>query len=176
MISATTFPVQQRKAEFVQKPWYARLWDRITGKKAEAAVAGPALSRGRLEGRQPAQQQVGDYQTLKGFTLGQHVLYIGETGGGKTWMSEKLAKLIGLKLYMVTFTEYTKNQDLLFFSHVRRGRQEQDRQDLREQSCSGSAIPREASCSRRNAQAVGGHRGPRTTFSRPSVPRPARTS
>lgn len=113
-IGEFTFPVQQRKAEVVQKPWYARLWDRITGKKAEAAVTGPALSEEDWKAVNLPSNKWAIYQTLKGFTLGQHVLYIGETGGGKTWMSEKLAKLIGRKLYMVSFTEYTKNQDLLF--------------------------------------------------------------
>lgn len=54
------------------------------------------------------------YQTLKGFSLGQNVLYVGETGGGKTWIASMLGKLIGRKLYTVSFTEYTKNQDLLY--------------------------------------------------------------
>ncbi|MCX5793892.1 MAG: AAA family ATPase, partial [Elusimicrobia bacterium] len=53
------------------------------------------------------------YDTLKGFTLNQHVLYIGETGGGKTWIADKLAKLTGNELWMVSMNEYTRNKDLI---------------------------------------------------------------
>lgn len=109
------FPVQTRKAEVVALPWYTRLWNRIRGIKEESsAVGGPSLSAEDWKAVNLPTNKWAIYQTLKGFTLGQHVLYIGETGGGKTWMSERLSKLIGRKLYMVSFTEYTKNQDLLF--------------------------------------------------------------
>ncbi|MCX5795479.1 MAG: AAA family ATPase [Elusimicrobia bacterium] len=53
------------------------------------------------------------YDTLKGFTLNQHVLYIGETGGGKTWIATMLAKLTGNQLWMVSMNEYTRNKDLI---------------------------------------------------------------
>ncbi|MFA6318741.1 MAG: AAA family ATPase [Elusimicrobiota bacterium] len=53
------------------------------------------------------------YDTLKGFTLHQHILYIGETGGGKTWIATMLAKLTGNELWMVSMNEYTRNKDLI---------------------------------------------------------------
>ncbi|MCX5787515.1 MAG: AAA family ATPase, partial [Elusimicrobia bacterium] len=53
------------------------------------------------------------YDTLKGFTLHQHVLYIGETGGGKTYIAEMIAKLTGNDLWMVSMNEYTRNKDLI---------------------------------------------------------------
>ncbi|MBI5622282.1 MAG: AAA family ATPase, partial [Elusimicrobia bacterium] len=53
------------------------------------------------------------YDTLKGFSLRQHILYIGETGGGKTWIATMLAKLTGNELWMVSMNEYTRNKDLI---------------------------------------------------------------
>ncbi|MBI5882631.1 MAG: AAA family ATPase, partial [Elusimicrobia bacterium] len=53
------------------------------------------------------------YDTLKGFTLSQHILYIGETGGGKTWIASMLAKVTGNELWMVSMNEYTRNKDLI---------------------------------------------------------------
>jgi len=53
------------------------------------------------------------YDTLKAFTLRQHVLYIGETGGGKTYIAEMIAKLTGNDLWMVSMNEYTRNKDLI---------------------------------------------------------------
>ncbi|MBI4677649.1 MAG: AAA family ATPase, partial [Elusimicrobia bacterium] len=53
------------------------------------------------------------YDTLKGFSLNQHILYIGETGGGKTWIATMLAKLTGNDLWMVSMNEYTRNKDLI---------------------------------------------------------------
>ncbi|MBI5241942.1 MAG: AAA family ATPase, partial [Elusimicrobia bacterium] len=53
------------------------------------------------------------YDTLKGFTLNQHILYIGETGGGKTWIADKIAALTGNELWMVSMNEYTRNKDLI---------------------------------------------------------------
>jgi MoxR-like ATPase len=53
------------------------------------------------------------YDTLKGFSLSQHMLYIGETGGGKTWVAERIAKLTGNELWMVSMNEYTRNKDLI---------------------------------------------------------------
>ncbi|MBI5240187.1 MAG: AAA family ATPase, partial [Elusimicrobia bacterium] len=53
------------------------------------------------------------YDTLKGFSLSQHMLYIGETGGGKTWIAERIAKLTGNELWMVSMNEYTRNKDLI---------------------------------------------------------------
>ena len=53
------------------------------------------------------------YDTLKAFTLHQHVLYIGETGGGKTYLAEMIGKLTGNDLWMVSMNEYTRNKDLI---------------------------------------------------------------
>jgi hypothetical protein len=53
------------------------------------------------------------YDTLKGFAMGQHVLYIGETGGGKTWLAEHIARLTGNNLWMASLNEYTRPKDLI---------------------------------------------------------------
>jgi MoxR-like ATPase len=86
----------------------------VTRKPAPQGKLIPPVSKDQWEALNLPSNKKALYQTLKGFTLGQNVLYIGETGGGKTWMSSMIAKLIGRKLYMVSFTEYTKNQDLLY--------------------------------------------------------------
>eukprot|EP00127_Corallochytrium_limacisporum_P007004 Clim_evm12s240 gene=Clim_evmTU12s240 len=52
------------------------------------------------------------YNTLKAFSMGQHVLYSGETGTGKTWIARKISQMLGRDLYMVSLNEYTKNEDL----------------------------------------------------------------
>jgi MoxR-like ATPase len=59
----------------------------------------------------PSNKQV-LYKTLKAFTLDQNVLYIGETGSGKTWLARVLAQLLGMRLWTISLTEYTKNEDL----------------------------------------------------------------
>jgi MoxR-like ATPase len=53
------------------------------------------------------------YDTLKGFAMGQHVLFIGETGGGKTWLAERIARLTGNSLWMASLTEFTRPKDLI---------------------------------------------------------------
>ncbi len=53
------------------------------------------------------------YQTLRSFSLGQHVMYVGETGGGKTWLADVIAQITNNELWMVSLTEYTRNQDLI---------------------------------------------------------------
>ncbi len=114
-IGGFTFPVQSRQPEVVTRSLWQRFVDFVLRRTPAAPKNdGLALSQEDWQAVNLPTNKWAIYQTLKGFTLGQHVLYIGETGGGKTWMSEKLAKLIGRKLYMVSFTEYTKNQDLLF--------------------------------------------------------------
>ncbi|MBI3554032.1 MAG: AAA family ATPase [Elusimicrobia bacterium] len=112
-----SFPVQTRKPEAAaQRTAWQKFWDLVLRRKPQAQEQkqGLALSEEDWKAVNLPTNKWAIYQTLKGFTLGQHVLYIGETGGGKTWMADKLSKLIGRKLYMVSFTEYTKNQDLLF--------------------------------------------------------------
>ncbi len=114
-IGEFTFLVQERKAKPARRSWLEGLWGRISRRRPEtSAPRGPLLSEQEWRAVNLPSNKWAIYQTLKGFTLGQHALYIGETGGGKTWMAERIAKLIGRKLYMVSFTEYTKNQDLLF--------------------------------------------------------------
>jgi hypothetical protein len=53
------------------------------------------------------------YDALKGFSMNQHVLLIGETGGGKTWLAERIARLIGSSLWMASLNEYTRPKDLV---------------------------------------------------------------
>eukprot|EP00996_Jenningsia_fusiforme_P001000 NODE_1911_length_1358_cov_33.472116_g1730_i0.p1 GENE.NODE_1911_length_1358_cov_33.472116_g1730_i0~~NODE_1911_length_1358_cov_33.472116_g1730_i0.p1 ORF type:complete len:371 (+),score=59.11 NODE_1911_length_1358_cov_33.472116_g1730_i0:114-1226(+) len=53
------------------------------------------------------------YKTLKAFSLNHHVLYVGETGSGKTWLARAVARVLGLKLWTVSLTEFTKNEDLV---------------------------------------------------------------
>jgi hypothetical protein len=53
------------------------------------------------------------YNTLKAFALKQHALFIGETGGGKTWLAERIAQLTGNKLWMASLNEFTRPKDLI---------------------------------------------------------------
>ncbi|MEK9144254.1 MAG: AAA family ATPase, partial [Elusimicrobiota bacterium] len=114
-IGAFTFPI--RTKEPVKRPWRARAWSALKralglgGAPAEAEAAGFSEKEWKAVNL-PTNKWV-IYQTLKAFTLRQHVLYIGETGGGKTWVSEMLAKLTGNDLWMASLNEYTKNQDLI---------------------------------------------------------------
>lgn len=48
------------------------------------------------------------YDTLRALSIGQRVLYIGETGGGKTWIANAISKLMGHKMFMISMTEYIK--------------------------------------------------------------------
>lgn len=102
------------KYEAVSESWFGRLWRKLTRQPAPQGKLIPPVTREQWAALNLPANKKALYQTLKGFTLGQNVLYIGETGGGKTWMSSMIAKVIGRKLYMVSFTEYTKNQDLLY--------------------------------------------------------------
>lgn len=110
-----SFPI--RVKEPVQLPWRKRAWAALkralglSGAPAEAEAAGFSEKEWKAVNL-PANKWV-IYQTLKAFTLRQHVLYIGETGGGKTWVAEMLAKLTGNDLWMASLNEYTKNQDLI---------------------------------------------------------------
>jgi MoxR-like ATPase len=113
-IGAFTFAVTPRYEAPAPERWYQKLWRRITRQPAPQGKMVPPVTREQWAALNLPANKKALYQTLKGFALGQNVLYIGETGGGKTWMSTMISKLIGRKLYMVSFTEYTKNQDLLF--------------------------------------------------------------
>jgi len=53
------------------------------------------------------------YEVLKSFQLNQHVLLIGETGTGKTWIARAVSKLLRMPLMMASLNEYTKNEDLI---------------------------------------------------------------
>lgn len=111
-IGEFAFALQQRKAAAL--PWYRAFWNWLTSLvKAGASDKAPALTYEEWQAVNLPSNKWAIYQTLKGFTLGHNVLYVGETGGGKTWMADILSRLIGRKLYMVSFTEYTKNQDLI---------------------------------------------------------------
>ena len=54
------------------------------------------------------------YDTLSGFSVGLHALYVGETGGGKTWIAERVAKLTANKLWLVSFKEHTRAKDFIY--------------------------------------------------------------
>jgi MoxR-like ATPase len=113
-IGAFTFPVNAKYEPAPAQNRWQRFWSWVFRRPAPKGRQVPPVSREQWAALNLPANKKALYQTLKGFTLGQNVLYIGETGGGKTWMSSTLSKLIGKKLYMVSFTEYTKNQDLLY--------------------------------------------------------------
>ncbi|MBI5209859.1 MAG: AAA family ATPase [Elusimicrobia bacterium] len=109
------FPVARKQAK--PRPWTERAWAavrRLLGREAPPAAA---LDMGISERDWQALNLPSNkrliYDTLKGFSLQQHVLYIGETGGGKTWIASMLAQLTGNELWMVSMNEYTRNKDLI---------------------------------------------------------------
>ena len=112
-IGAFKFPVTARPAAPRKLNWLQSLWSRVTGWKPAPGPLEPPVSRKEWAAVNLPSNKWALYQTLKGFTLGQHVLYIGETGGGKTWMASQISKLTGLELWMASLNEYTKNQDLI---------------------------------------------------------------
>lgn len=113
-IGEFTFPVRAVYEKLAPETWWQRLWRGLLGRPAPVARRIPPVSADQWQALNLPSNKWALYQTLKAFTLGQNTLYIGETGGGKTWMASMIGKLIGRKLYTVSFTEYTKNQDLLF--------------------------------------------------------------
>jgi len=113
-IGEFTFPVKPVYKMPAPETGWQKFVRWIKGEPAPTAQRVPPVSPDQWQALNLPANKWALYQTLKAFTLGQNTLYIGETGGGKTWMSSMIAKLIGRKLYTVSFTEYTKNQDLLF--------------------------------------------------------------
>ncbi|MFA6004140.1 MAG: AAA family ATPase [Elusimicrobiota bacterium] len=95
------------------QPWYLRLWNRLRRTPAPQAVLDLGISPKDWQALNLPTNKRLIYDTLKAFTMSQHVLYIGETGGGKTWVAEKIAQLIGNELWMVSMNEYTRNKDLI---------------------------------------------------------------
>jgi MoxR-like ATPase len=106
-----SFPMA-RKAP-AARPWYKRAFDRILGRTAPAEVLDLGISEKEWQALNLPTNKRLIYDTLKGFSLSQHMLYIGETGGGKTWIAERIAKLTGNELWMVSMNEYTRNKDLI---------------------------------------------------------------
>ncbi|MFA6029217.1 MAG: AAA family ATPase, partial [Elusimicrobiota bacterium] len=110
-----SFPLAEKKAKpqsFLQRTWGGLL--RALGlRKVPAAAEAMGISEKDWKAvNLPTNKKV-IYDTLKAFTLRQHVLYIGETGGGKTYIAEMIAKLTGNELWMVSMNEYTRNKDLI---------------------------------------------------------------
>ncbi|MCX5793891.1 MAG: AAA family ATPase [Elusimicrobia bacterium] len=111
-----TFPIGKRAAK--AKPWYVRdaaaikrilgIGSRVPAEFAELGINEKDWQALNL----PTNKRL-IYDTLKGFSMSQHILYIGETGGGKTWIAEKIAQLTGNELWMVSMNEYTRNKDLI---------------------------------------------------------------
>lgn len=112
-IGAFKFPALVRHAPPPRLNWLQRFWSRLTGWTPKPAAFEPPVSRTEWAAVNLPSNKWALYQTLKGFSLGQHVLYIGETGGGKTWLASQISKLTGLELWMASLNEYTKNQDLI---------------------------------------------------------------
>ena len=108
------FPIEAPKAPADARSGLRKLFDRLLGRPGpRAAERGPLVSERDWQALNLPTNKWALYQTLKSFSLGQHVLYIGETGGGKTWMASMVAKITGNDLWMVSLTEYTRNQDLI---------------------------------------------------------------
>jgi MoxR-like ATPase len=105
------FPIARKPA--APRPWYKRALDRVLGRTAPAEALDLGLSEKDWQAVNLPTNKRLIYDTLKGFTLNQHILYIGETGGGKTWIADKIAKLTGNELWMVSMNEYTRNKDLI---------------------------------------------------------------
>lgn len=107
-----SFPVQPSKIA-AKLPWYQRLWNWLLRRKNAPEQAGPAVTEKEWKALNLPSNKWVIYQTLKAFTLGHNVLYIGETGSGKTWMAAMIAKLTRNELWMASLNEYTRNQDLV---------------------------------------------------------------
>jgi hypothetical protein len=103
------FSIAQRQEK--KQPWYTRLLNYIS-KKTDSSIPSNITETEWRVLNLPSNKWV-IYNTLKAFTLNQHVLYIGETGGGKTYIAQMIAKLTGNELWMASLNEYTKNQDLI---------------------------------------------------------------
>ncbi|MCX5787514.1 MAG: AAA family ATPase [Elusimicrobia bacterium] len=110
-----TFPLAKKAPKPV--PFYKQLWGKAMRALSLRTAPPEAEALGISEKdwkavNLPSNKKV-IYDTLKAFTLHQHVLYIGETGGGKTYIAEMIAKLTGNDLWMVSMNEYTRNKDLI---------------------------------------------------------------
>ncbi|MDD5629661.1 MAG: AAA family ATPase, partial [Elusimicrobia bacterium] len=110
-IGEFTFPIGRKAAQ--PRPWYQRLADRLLRRTAPAEVLDLGISEKDWQALNLPTNKRLIYDTLKGFSMSQHMLYIGETGGGKTWIAEKIAKLTNNELWMVSMNEYTRNKDLI---------------------------------------------------------------
>jgi len=111
-----TFPVSKKVP--AGKTGFARLWDALMRRLGLRALPPDVQSLGITEKEWKAANlptnKKAIYETLKAFTLNQHVLYVGETGGGKTWLSEMIAKLTGNTLWLASMTEHTREKNLIF--------------------------------------------------------------
>ena len=106
-----SFPIAKKAP--AARPWYKRAFDRLLGRTAPAQVLDLGISEKDWKALNLPSNKRLIYDTLTGFTLNQHILYIGETGGGKTWIAERVARLTGNDLWMVSMNEYTRNKDLI---------------------------------------------------------------
>lgn len=107
-----TFPIAKRYANDDRTP-LRKFFDRVLRLSYVPAELPVSISEKNWKALNLPSNKYNLYQTLRSFSLGQHVMYVGETGGGKTWLADMIAQITNNELWMVSLTEYTRNQDLI---------------------------------------------------------------